>query len=128
LHPSGNLTEQSRVLAISTSLRVSLRARQLPGGVTTVGGPSGLHAAYWAGGAPPDVVIAPLMDTAFDIIDVAERLARLGFRGCLQAVSEPLPDREAVMREIAKTCRSFRFELIEISEADLPARDASPGP
>lgn len=65
----------------------------------------------WAGFSPallarvlPDAALAPLCGAGFDIIDMAERLERLGFGGTLLVAVGPLPDRALVQREIAATC------------------------
>lgn len=93
-------------------------------------GLAALTAAYWAGGAPPDAVLAPLLAPDFDILDVTERLARLGFRGLLLISVPPLPDPGTVLAEIRGACSGFRAELVEIGadQADLTANSRAPAP
>ncbi|MCY1125622.1 hypothetical protein OU426_02040 [Frigidibacter sp. RF13] len=93
-------------------------------------GLAALTAAYWADGAPPDAVLAPLLAPDFDILDVAERLTRLGFRGVLLISTPHLPDPGTVLAEIRGACTGFRAELVEIGEgeADLTAGVQAPAP
>jgi hypothetical protein len=48
----------------------------------------------------PDIIVTPLLCAEFDIMDIADRLGSVGYRGALIAVTPPLPDTEAVTREI----------------------------
>ncbi|WP_284163326.1 hypothetical protein [Frigidibacter sp. SD6-1] len=93
-------------------------------------GLAALTAAYWAGGAPPDAVLAPLLAPDFDILDVAERLTRLGFRGILLISTPRLPNPGTVLAEIRGACTGFRAELVEIAESqpDLTAAVEAPAP
>lgn len=71
----------------------------------------GLTAAAMAA-IRPDLVVAPLLDSGFDILDVLGRLDHFGFRGRLCAVSPPLPDPAAVTSEVRGRCRGIDFSLI----------------
>ncbi|MBS0565278.1 MAG: hypothetical protein JSR87_12640 [Proteobacteria bacterium] len=71
----------------------------------------GLTAAAMAA-IRPDMVVAPLLDPGFDILDVLGRLDHFGFRGRLCAVSPPLPDPAAVTSEVRGQCRGIDFSLI----------------
>ena len=65
-----------------------------------------------------EVVLAPLSLGTHDILDIAERLRGLKFRGALKAVTGPLPDPETVASEVGAACNGFRFELIVLGEDD----------
>jgi hypothetical protein len=67
----------------------------------------------------PDSILAPLFDSAVDILDLAERLAGLGYRGRLRAVTMPLPAPGAVTAEIRGHCRGLDFALIEATGLGL---------
>lgn len=60
----------------------------------------------------PDLVIAPLFGPGFDILDLAQRLMVLGYRGPLRALTRPLPDPGAVIGEVRGHCRGIDFDLI----------------
>lgn len=63
----------------------------------------------------PDVVLSPLLAQDFDILDVVDRLVRIGFGGRLVAVTGSLPDAVAVQNEVRQQCAQFRFDLVELS-------------
>lgn len=56
-------------------------------------------------------VVAPLFTPDFDVLDLAERLVDLGFRGTLTVICPPLPDRALVAREIAAQAPGIQVEL-----------------
>lgn len=63
----------------------------------------------------PDLVIAPLFGSGFDILDLAQRLVMLGYRGPLRALTAALPDPDAVAREVRGHCKGIDFGLIVIA-------------
>ncbi|TDQ57108.1 hypothetical protein [Phaeovulum veldkampii] len=62
----------------------------------------------------PDVALCPLMVAGFDALDLAERLVSLGYRGALRATTQPVPDRNLILREIRAICPGLDFDLIEL--------------
>lgn len=116
-----------------------------PGGTLVVQGPSGPPAAVRLPGRPaaevavhttlaaldaglmarilPERVVTPLLGEGFDALDVAERLAALGFRGRLEIAGPALPDRRLIRAEIAAVCPG-----VEVRFADDPGDDAGDGP
>ena len=64
----------------------------------------------------PDIVLAPLFGRGFDAVDLADRLTEMGYRGALHAVTAPLPDPEAVRREVKHHCGDIVFSLIELKD------------
>lgn len=70
----------------------------------------------------PDLVLAPLLDPGFDILDVAGRLAVFGYRGRLRAVAGPLPNPAAVVAEVRGHCGQLDFGLIVLAEGQAPVR------
>lgn len=66
----------------------------------------------------PDLVLSPLLAPDFDILDVVDRLARIGFGGRLVAVTGCLPDALAVQNEVRQQCEGFQFDLLELAPDD----------
>ncbi len=62
--------------------------------------------------ARPDVVLAPLFSTDFDITDLAAHLVRLGFRGAVRAFTRPLPAPKVVVAELRADWPQIDFDLI----------------
>ena len=65
----------------------------------------------------PDCILAPLMIGTLDILDIAERLCSLGYRGLLLAVTPPIPDPRLIQAEIAVLCPGLQFDVIEAPAA-----------
>ena len=66
----------------------------------------------------PDCVLAPLFGVECDVMDIAARLTQLGYRGLLLAVSDPLPNPQAIRAEIQAANPDLTFDLIEGSGDD----------
>lgn len=66
----------------------------------------------------PEVVLSPLLAPDFDILDVVDRLIRIGFTGRLVAVAGCLPDAVAVQSEVRQQCTRFQFDLVELAPDD----------
>jgi hypothetical protein len=64
----------------------------------------------------PDLVLSPLVGNGFDCFDLAEVLARAGFRGRYRAAVDTLPDPAVVRREIAAQFPGLDFDLLMIAE------------
>ena len=62
----------------------------------------------------PEVVLAPLFSTEFDITDLADRLVSLGYSGALHAYSRPLPAPRMVIDELRRDWPQLSFDLIEL--------------
>lgn len=62
----------------------------------------------------PDVVLAPLMTPAFDVLDLARLLASLGYKGQLRAFASGIPKPELVRQEIAAACPGIDFDLMVV--------------
>lgn len=65
----------------------------------------------------PDCILAPLVIGTLDILDIAERLTALGYRGLLLAVTPPLPNPRLVTAEVRAACPNLQFDLIETGTA-----------
>lgn len=67
----------------------------------------------------PDVVLCALMGDGFDAIDLAERLAGLGFTGRLRALATDLPNPDAVRREVCEACPEIDFDVLVLEDGML---------
>jgi len=64
----------------------------------------------------PDIVVAPLISSDFDALDLLDRLSALNYRGRLRLVSPKLPNRQIVLRELRSV--AFRAGIaIELTDA-----------
>ena len=63
----------------------------------------------------PDTILAPLLGPNFDILDLVDRLTRIGFGGALRALTLPLPDPDAVRAEVRSHAGGLDFDLIVVS-------------
>lgn len=64
----------------------------------------------------PDVILSPLMGSGFDILDLCDCLAVLGFRGRLVALAPRLPNLRIVATEVRAHAPDLTFEVMEIDE------------
>lgn len=59
----------------------------------------------------PQVVISSVLGRNFDCVDLAEKLAALGFRGCYRLIGHGIPRPELVVREIRALFPGLHVEL-----------------
>lgn len=64
----------------------------------------------------PDCVLTPLVGIDCDVLEVAAQLTRLGYRGLLLAVTDPLPNPRAITAEVQAEFPGLRIDLIEIPQ------------
>jgi len=64
----------------------------------------------------PDLILAPLMAPEFDILDLARRLTRCGYRGALRAMARQIPNPALVRAELAQLCPDLDFDLFEVDD------------
>ncbi|MBP1804298.1 hypothetical protein [Rubellimicrobium aerolatum] len=62
----------------------------------------------------PEMVLSPLMGDGFDAMDIARRLVEAGFQGRYRALTDDLPDSEAVREEIREIAPDLDFDLFLI--------------
>ena len=60
----------------------------------------------------PDAVVAPLVGAGFDIVDLGQRLEKLAFGGRLYALAAPIPDADAIIRELRDHCPGLTCDII----------------
>jgi hypothetical protein len=65
----------------------------------------------------PDTVLAPLIGSGFDILDLCDLLSVLGYRGRLVAFAPKLPDLRLVAAEVRAHAPGVAFEALEIDPA-----------
>ncbi len=63
----------------------------------------------------PELVLAPLVGTGFDILDVGALLLRCGYLGRLRALTTPLPNLQSVRSEVRNHCVGLDFDLLVMS-------------
>lgn len=68
--------------------------------------------------AAPELVLSPLVDAAFDAVDVARRLGGLGFRGRYLALADRLPNPDAVRAEVRAAAPALDFDLLVVTEGE----------
>ena len=63
----------------------------------------------------PELVLAPLVGSGFDILDVGSLLLRCGYLGPLRALTAPLPNLNTVRNEVRSHCVGLDFDLLVMS-------------
>lgn len=61
----------------------------------------------------PDAIVAPLIATQFDILDLVTALDRMGYRGPVVIQTRPLPRADLVLGEIRALFPGQRLSLLE---------------
>lgn len=69
--------------------------------------------------AEPELVISSLLGDGFDAIDVAIRLAGLGYTGPYRVLCPPLPKPEAVRDEIRAAAPGLDFDLLIVTHGPV---------
>lgn len=103
-----------RILMVEPRHALPMALPDLVGAEVTHVGYGAISAALLAR-TTPDLVLTPLMNQAFDVLDVARLLKFLGYTGALRAIAPPLPNRHLIRTEIAAICPDLDFDLIEVS-------------
>ena len=101
------------ILLVEPAHEVPVALEGIEGLRVTVVEFASIDAALLAGGAP-DVILAPLLSTRFDILDLARQLIALEYRGALRAYSLPLPDPELIRSEVMAECPHLDFAIFEV--------------
>ncbi len=114
IDPAAEPARALRILAIGAPAAMVETVRDLTGATVEAAPFAGLDLALLAR-VMPDAVFAPLMGPGFDVLDLAARLARLGYGGSLHGLTGPLPDPESVTREIRGHCDGIDFELVVLA-------------
>ena len=111
--------QAQRVLAIDVSPAFN-KVIQEKTGVTSILVHYGMLSLSLLSNVMPDLVVAPLLGSGFDILDVADKLASFKFAGRLVAMTAPLPNPEAVRAEVQAHVPKIPFDLVIVTEQDLP--------
>jgi hypothetical protein len=67
----------------------------------------------------PDVVFSALMGESFDAVDVARRLAELGYAGRYRALSNAVPSSDTIRDEIRDVAPDLDFDLFLLRPGGL---------
>jgi hypothetical protein len=59
----------------------------------------------------PETILSPLIADTFDAFEVAAVLSDCAFRGRYCAISNPLPDRDAIIAEVATRAPGIWFDI-----------------
>ena len=62
----------------------------------------------------PDAIVAPLIASDWDVVDLGVLLQDMGYEGALYAMTRPLPRAELVLREVGAVCPRLTVRLLEI--------------
>lgn len=68
----------------------------------------------------PDMVLSALVTDGHDAVDVARRLAELGFKGRYRALAAALPNLHSVIDEVHEAAPGLDFDLFLISPEGPP--------
>ena len=63
----------------------------------------------------PDVILAPLVTSQYDVMELAIKLDQLNFEGRFRALTAPLPDPDIIMSEVRFECPALDFGLIVVT-------------
>jgi hypothetical protein len=66
----------------------------------------------------PEVVLSALMGEDFDAIDVARKLAELGYSGRYRALSNAIPGAETIREEVREVAPDLDFDLFLLRSTD----------
>lgn len=61
----------------------------------------------------PTIVLSPLLANAFDCIDLALLLSKLGYTGRYHAFSQNVPKPNVIEREVRQLCPKLTFKIID---------------
>ena len=60
----------------------------------------------------PSIILSPLLDDKFDVVEIADRLQKLGYRGRYRAITETMPDANMICDEIRNHAPDLDFDLL----------------
>ena len=103
------------VLVIEAAQPLGPFLTQAPGAVMVVAPFEALDAELLSR-THPDCVVTPLFTTAFDVLDVAEKLVELGYAGRFLAVSQPLPNPRLIKSEVRAIGPNLTFDILQLPE------------
>ena len=62
----------------------------------------------------PEIVFSPLFGRGYDAIDVAHRLATVGYGGQYLALSAPVPDCDMIKAEVGNAVPGLTFDVLSL--------------
>ncbi len=63
----------------------------------------------------PDIILSPLMADDFDVVEMADRLHALGYRGCYRAITSNIPNADMIRAEVRNHAPEVDFDLLMMS-------------
>ena len=70
-------------------------------------------------GFAPDLVLSPLFGSSFDAVDIARRLAEIGFTGRYRAIADKMPDIEMIRSEVLEQSQGLDFDILALNPDDI---------
>lgn len=109
-HPVGNTT----VLAVGDVQEWTRRGRQIPSEGTVFFAEFHQVTEVLLAELSPRLVLSPLLTRNFDCVDLAQKLAQLGYRGPYRAIDVGLPNPSMIVREIRALVPMLDFEVMRL--------------
>jgi hypothetical protein len=113
--PADQAVGSTNILAVGDTLAWSRGGRQIPSDGT-------VHFAQFhevtdilLAELSPRLVLSPLLTRNFDCVDLAQRLAQLGYRGPYRAIDIGLPNPKMIVREIRALVPTLDFEVLRLT-------------
>ena len=72
----------------------------------------------------PNLVISPLVGRSFDCVELASRLAEIGYDGLYVAISKDLPRLDIVRSEVRAMVTGVRFDVADLGDIVRTAKVA----
>lgn len=63
----------------------------------------------------PEIILSPMYASAFDAMDLAQRLHALDYRGRYRVTAPQLPDPDVICEEVAQLAPALDFDLLMFS-------------
>jgi hypothetical protein len=105
----------TNILAVGDIQAWSRRGRQIPSDGTVYFAEFHEVTETLLAELAPRLVLSPLLTRNFDCVDLAQRLAKLGYRGPYRAIDIGLPDPRMIVREIRSLVPTLDFEVLRLS-------------
>jgi len=115
LLPVARLIEDARTILVVDATEALPLLRPQPGRQSVVLTQMRMLGQQMLTTVQPDAVIAPLIASGWDIVDLGMMLQDMGYCRDLYALTRPLPRAELVLREVGAVCPRLTVRLLEIA-------------
>lgn len=62
----------------------------------------------------PEIILSPLVGTSFDVLEVAEKLQQINFKGRYRAICTDIPDVEIIRSDVSQVAPDLDFDLFQV--------------